>query len=401
MSRPDHFPSDREEESTLVHRLLVASALLGEVPPVKLLPSWLALVAIACWPWGRLRPAAAAVAALALLADWTMLALLPRMGRSWGPVTPPLLGLTLLRAVLSWGMASLTRWLWPDVALIWLIVAEVGLSLLALYATWIEPFRLTLTRRTLALWGKAPTRPLRLLHISDIHYEGDSPREAELLGQVRELAPDLIVITGDYLNLSSVYDPRAQEGARRLLAQLDAPLGVYAITGSPPVDVPTIVPRIFADLESITWLENRALRLEWEGLPFWLMGVRCTTNCDRDAAMMRHLLAQVPRDEPVILLHHSPDLMPEATEAGVKLYLAGHTHGGQIRLPFYGALVTSSFYGKRYEMGYYREGETTLYVSRGLGVEGLGAPRARFLAPPEIVLWALGGVDDGTANRGG
>jgi predicted MPP superfamily phosphohydrolase len=74
------------------------------------------------------------------------------------------------------------------------------------------------------------------------------------------------------------------------------------------------------------------------------------------------------------------------------LYLCGHTHGGQIRLPLFGALITSSDFWKRYEMGRYEEGHTTLYVSRGLGMEGMGAPRARFLAPPEIVLWTLKGV---------
>ena len=395
MTRPATLPPDREEGSTLVHRLLVASAALGEIPPLKLLPSWLALIAIACWPWARLRPASATIAALFLLADWAMLTGLPRSGRSWGPVTPPLLGLTLLRTVLGWGMAWVGRWRGLDIALAFWIVANVALSLVAFYATWIEPFRLTRTQRSLALWDAPPARPLRLLHISDIHYEGDSPREAKLMAAVRELAPDLIVLTGDYLNLSSVYEEEAQAGVKRLLAQLDAPLGLYAITGSPPVDVPTIVPRIFADLERITWLDDGAVRLEWEGRPFWLVGVRCTTNCERDAATMHRLLAQVPPGEPVILLHHSPDLMPQAAEAGVRLYLAGHTHGGQIRLPLYGALVTSSFYGKRYEMGEYREGRTVLYVSRGLGVEGLGAPRARFLAPPEIILWRLGGAQDG------
>ena len=81
--------------------------------------------------------------------------------------------------------------------------------------------------------------------------------------------------------------------------------------------------------------------------------------------------------------------MPDAVETGVDLYLAGHTHGGQLRLPLFGALVTSSDFWKRYEAGRYREGQTTLYVSRGLGMEGLGAPRARFLAPPEIVVWDL------------
>ena len=75
-----------------------------------------------------------------------------------------------------------------------------------------------------------------------------------------------------------------------------------------------------------------------------------------------------------ILLYHMPDLMPEAEAQGIDLYLAGHTHGGQWRLPGYGALITSSIFGKRYEMGHYTEGGTQLYVSRGLGMEGLFSP---------------------------
>ena len=93
----------------------------------------------------------------------------------------------------------------------------------------------------------------------------------------------------------------------------------------------------------------------------------------------------VPPNAPTVLLYHTPDLIEVAAAEGVDLYLAGHTHGGQIRLPWYGALVTASRYGKRFEAGYYQVGPTQLYVSRGLGFEGLGAPRARFLCPPEIV----------------
>lgn len=108
-------------------------------------------------------------------------------------------------------------------------------------------------------------------------------------------------------------------------------------------------------------------------------------------------MASVPNNPSTpftLLLYHSPDLMPEAARAGVDLFLAGHTHGGQIRLPLIGALVTSSIYWKRYEMGLYTEGHTRLYVSRGIGMEGLGAPRARFLCPPEIELFELRGTEN-------
>jgi predicted MPP superfamily phosphohydrolase len=90
-----------------------------------------------------------------------------------------------------------------------------------------------------------------------------------------------------------------------------------------------------------------------------------------------------------VLLYHAPDLMPEAADYGLDLYLCGHTHGGQVRLPIFGAILTSSQYGKKYEMGLYESGRTHMYVSRGVGLEGLSAPRIRFLAPPEITLVTL------------
>jgi predicted MPP superfamily phosphohydrolase len=94
-----------------------------------------------------------------------------------------------------------------------------------------------------------------------------------------------------------------------------------------------------------------------------------------------------------VLLHHTPDLMPQAVSLGVDLYLAGHTHGGQWRLPGFGAILTSSRYGKRYEAGHYHEAGTHLYVSRGVGMEGFGAPRARIFCPPEVVSITLSGMD--------
>ncbi len=103
--------------------------------------------------------------------------------------------------------------------------------------------------------------------------------------------------------------------------------------------------------------------------------------------MLRTFQSRIPAGSPTVLLNHTPDLIEAAARQRLDLYVAGHTHGGQIRLPGYGALVTFSAYGKRYEAGYYRMAATNLYVSRGLGMEGSGnAPRVRFLCSPEIVV---------------
>ena len=173
-----------------------------------------------------------------------------------------------------------------------------------------------------------------------------------------------------------------------MLSQLHAPLGVYAVTGTPGVDTPAAVQAIFSGLE-IVLLQDQVFHLELEDQVLYIIGVS-NLGRERDAAALQSLSAQIPPDAYSLLLYHTPDLIETASAAGTDLYLAGHTHGGQIRLPFYGALVTLSAYGKQYEMGQYQLGPTTLYISRGLGMEGLGLPRARFLCPPEIVLLELG-----------
>ena len=85
--------------------------------------------------------------------------------------------------------------------------------------------------------------------------------------------------------------------------------------------------------------------------------------------------------------------MPTVQQQPVELYLCGHTHGGQIRMTMYGAILTSSALGKQYEMGRYVEQGTTLYISRGIGLEGLSAVRMRLLCPPEIIMFTLSGID--------
>jgi predicted MPP superfamily phosphohydrolase len=126
-----------------------------------------------------------------------------------------------------------------------------------------------------------------------------------------------------------------------------------------------------------------------------LIGLDCSHDSERDAQWLAAISTQLPRDAVRVLLYHSPELIPFATELGIDLYLCGHTHGGQVRLPGYGAILTSSELGKQYDMGYYRSGDTHLYVSRGIGMEGLGAPRVRFLCPPEITLFSMQGPEDG------
>ena len=370
----------------------------------------------------------AVVLAAFILTDALMLVGLRRWRFSFGPVGPQLFTLEfprLLTAVLAIPVAV---WFGPAPAVIGVVLVNLGASLALVWGTFLEPQRLSLSHLTLKddLWRQGAP-PLRLLHITDLHVERFSRREAQLVQMVREIAPDVILLTGDYLNLSYVDDPIAHAHARRVLTALSSGKEnlVYAVLGSPPVDrssaslfdglpirllrdevvtidlptpsgsPPTQVTRSQGRVVESGQIWRRAQRnQESETRRLALLGLDCSHSPVRDAARLAAVVAQAPSDAFRVLLYHSPELMPVAPNFDVNLYLCGHTHGGQVRLPFYGALLTSSEQGKRFEMGHYRSQDTHLYVSRGVGLEGLGAPRVRFLCPPEITLVSIQGPED-------
>jgi predicted MPP superfamily phosphohydrolase len=268
---------------------------------------------------------------------------------------------------------------------------QLFLMLCAVDGFLIEPFSIQVTHHEFS-FDYLPTEglPLRIVHLSDPHVERTTMRERKLVPLVDELQPDLILLTGDYLNLSYLGDETAQQDFRALASQLHAPYGVYAVRGS--VDSPALTERLFAGLDIVV-LENESVRLEIEGQEIYLVGVACSHDLSIDIPRLDQALKGVPPDSFKILLYHSPDIIEAASERGIDLYLAGHTHGGQIRLPLYGAIATSSIYYKEYEAGLFQDGRTYLYVSRGLGLEGASAPRARFLCWPEVAVHTLRGRD--------
>ncbi len=395
-----------EPKVGLLHHLLAAGDKIARLPTPVLALSLAALSVGAARLWMATTHSIAlgygvgVGLATFMIGDWIMLAWLPRAGRSFGPV-----GLTLLAlAFARWALFVATAWIpstqeLPYSTAALAVIGNLALTGNVLDSLWAEPFRLDVTRLEIQSPRLAGYPPIRVLHLSDLHVERITARERRLLELVEELRPDLIVFTGDLLNLTFLDDARAQSDCRELLSRLRAPLGVYAINGSPSVDRPHVVCKVLDGLD-IRHLDNRVepLRLLPEDEPaLALVGVTCTNDAARDAKTLSQVMTGVPNNPSTpftLLLYHSPDLMPEAARAGVDLYLTGHTHGGQIRLPLIGAIVTSSIYWKRYEMGLYTEGHTRLYVSRGIGMEGLGAPRARFLCPPEIELFELRGAEN-------
>jgi len=393
-----------------LHAVLLLTEKPGSWAAWQVAPIPPALAAAAGWVWARVAgdPAAGWVVAVGLLAfvlaDWQLLAALPRRGVSFGPVQAPLLGLALVRCLVF----LVPAWIWPGVvaaglapawtwpALVVALAVQLLGSAFVAYGMLVEPFRLRVTRLEIASPRLAnPGTPLRIVHLSDLHGERTTRRERDLPALVAGLKPDLIVLTGDYLNASYTGDPRAVADLQALLAQLRAPGGVYGCLGTLEVDLPELMRPALVDA-GVVLLEDQASELLIGGHRLWLAGVRCTRDPAADGARLAGLLPGAPPGALKVVLYHMPDLLPEAAALGVDLVLSGHTHGGQWRLPGFGALLTNSRYGKRYEAGHYRQGETHMVVSRGLGMEGFGMPRARFFCPPEVVLITLsaGGTDD-------
>jgi uncharacterized protein len=315
------------------------------------------------------------------LTDWALLIALPLAGKSFGPSQPPALLLAILRLPFAY------------LPMPWWLGFQILGTLIVFYSFWIEPHILKISRHTVST-GKLPagTR-IRVLHLADLHLERITERERALQQQIQELSPDLILFSGDFLNLSNVTDAKSWADLRSLLKDWNAPLGVFITSGSPPVDDPSVLPLLLEGFHHIRCLHGEKVTVVLSGnASLDIVGLDCTHKPFLDAPKMNAVLRQNASSRFSILLYHSPDLAPEAAEAGFDLMLCGHTHGGQVRLPMLGAIYASSLYGKRFEAGRYMLGTMILSVSRGLGMEGKAAPRLRFLCPPETTLWEISGT---------
>jgi len=248
------------------------------------------------------------------------------------------------------------------------ILAFIGI-LCILYGYFIEPIRITTTYLNLKSNKIPPDETIRLAHISDLHIEKEGRQELIVPELIKKEKPDFIVLTGDYLN-----SDKAQPILKRFLEKLQAPYGVYAVMGNFD-DYST---QVEFGKTNVKILLDETASLNIRGSKISLSDGRLFSS-------------EYTPDEYRIALYHTPDIIPEASLLGFDLYLCGHTHGGQVRLPFYGALMTLSRYGKRYEMGYYKEDNMDVYVNRGIGLEPGFLLGARFLCPPEITIITITG----------
>ncbi len=373
------------------HKVLVFTDNLQRLNSIILIGIFLVLAVVLSFVW----PSTSLVPELYLLAvsfNWVVLWLLPRTGRSYGPEKASVLAtaVVLFAVALIFGMIGAVADVYPLSRTITLVIMAAFTGLV-FYSTWVEPFNLRVTEETLTTSKLRDGSSVRLLHLGDLHLEHITPRERHLNRLVESIQPDVIVFSGDFVNLSNTYNPQTFSEIREVISAWHAPLGVYCVPGTYTVEPIERVKEFTDGLDNLRLLLDECVTLNTTGGLFHVLGMVTRHRLDQDQKTFAKLSTCASKEEFRLLVTHAPDVAPQADEAEVDLYVCGHTHGGQIRLPLIGALFSGSHLGKQFVMGRYDLSHTTVYTSRGIGLEGLGAPRARFLCPPEIIVWEIRG----------
>jgi predicted MPP superfamily phosphohydrolase len=220
----------------------------------------------------------------------------------------------------------------------------------------------------------------RILHLSDLHADGLTGLPEILAAQLQSLEADLCVLTGDYRFRTTGSCHQVYPNMARILASVHARHGIVGILGNH--DVSEMVPAL-GEL-GVRMLMNESCALRRESQRIWLIGLDDPHyyGCDDLPGALR----SVPEQAFKILLVHTPEMLEEAHQNGIHLYLCGHTHGGQIRLPFIGPVITHTNCPRAYVRGAWQYKSMCGYTSPGVGCTGV---TARFLCPPEIVLIEL------------
>jgi uncharacterized protein len=224
--------------------------------------------------------------------------------------------------------------------------------------------------------------------LSDFHYDpyfSVHPLYAAI-AMVNDLRPDLIALTGDFVTKPVVGSTRkaafAAQPCARLLRQMTAPLGLWAVLGNHDHGVDHRHVTHALEAENIRVLANQSEPIERDGARIWLAGVNDVLSGTAD---LSKTLRRLPAGEAVVLFAHEPDFADQASHFPIDLQLSGHSHGGQVRIPLLPPLYLPPM-AKKYVRGAFQVGPLALYTTAGLGTVGLPM---RLNCPPEITLLTL------------
>ncbi len=275
------------------------------------------------------------------------------------PLFFAVVSLSLIRRKCKWTLVVLG---------ISLVIIAVGVDAVLVEPNWLEVTHYEIRSDKI-------TEPVRVVVIADIQTDTVGDFEENILRLVKEAEPDLILFAGDYLQLEDLdlYRQESEKFREQLLqAGLKPKLGMYAVQGNHEHGRP------WKGMFEGTGVELRAYT---DTIDLGEVSLTCLKFED---SFHRDLEVESQRDFHIVL-GHSPDFSMGGI--GADLLVAGHTHGGQVQLPFVGPLVTFSQVPRGWASGFTEimPGKYLL-VSRGLGVEHNGAPKIRFFCRPELAI---------------
>ncbi|PYV43139.1 MAG: hypothetical protein DMG06_11800 [Acidobacteria bacterium] len=221
----------------------------------------------------------------------------------------------------------------------------------------------------------------KIVHLTDIHHSkfvsfNEVFRMVELANRQ---SPDVVLLTGDYITWSKKFIAPVAEALRNLKSRF----GSYAILGNHDMRVDAEGITQALETAQIKVLRNSAERIDFKGDSLWIAGVDEYSYGQSD---IPKAMREVPLSQPRILLAHNPEIVSQATCHQVDFVLAGHTHGGQIKIPFMRSLNVVTQPSQDFLEGFVRNGNTQMYISRGLGKVVIPV---RILCPPEIPVFYL------------
>ena len=271
-----------------------------------------------------------------------------------------------------------------------IVAATLATAGAAFYSNDIARHEIEVTHPTFFIKNLPPAfNGFRIAQISDLHLEEFTEDYflRRVVDHVNDLAPDMVLVTGDFISrgpLTPLVSFQAAGRCGELLSRLKCPIR-YGILGNHDAAVSSQAVRFHMEDNGLPMLVNQSTRIERNGEHIFLAGLDDTEfgKPDLDAT-----LPSAP-DAPVILLVHEPDyadvVVTHKRAKEIDLILSGHTHGGQVRLPFLGPLALPPN-GKLYPEGHFQVGTSQLYVNRGIGTVGVPF---RLNCPPEITLSTL------------
>jgi predicted MPP superfamily phosphohydrolase len=271
-------------------------------------------------------------------------------------------------------------------------IGAIDLTLLAvgggLYSFFIEPGMVKVETVGLKLPRLTPGfSGIRIAQISDIHMGGwvNADRLRYIVDLVVDLNPDLLLITGDFL-IGHAYDADSEHAVRDLksiLTPLTASIPSYAVLGNHDYWTNPEAVREMLQVCNILELTNTVFTMTRGIEKLHLCGVDDIWEGD---VRLDHVLSQIANDGAAILLAHEPDFADVSASTGrFDLQVSGHSHGGQVVIPFIGPPLLP-YLGRKYPSGLYQVGTMYQYTSRGVGMARLPV---RFNCPPEITLFIL------------